>query len=188
MKVILTKEVAGLGHSGEVKEVADGYARNFLMLRGFAEMATPEKIDQLQERQEKQQKEFESLHKKWAEIVQQLPDIHPVFKRKASKLGKLFAGVGADQIALVLAEQVKIKIDPGTQSGKVLRLKGKGIPSVNSWDAKGDFLITIQVWTPKSLTKEEKSILEKLGKSQNFKPNPSQKDRSFFSRMKNYFE
>ncbi|MFA5966930.1 MAG: 50S ribosomal protein L9 [Patescibacteria group bacterium] len=112
MKVILTKEVAGLGHSGEVKEVADGYARNFLMLRGLAEMATPEKIDQLKKQQEKQQREFESLHKKWAEIVQSLPDIHPVFKRKASKLGKLFAGVGADQIALALAEQVKIKIDP----------------------------------------------------------------------------
>ena len=112
MKVILTKEVAGLGHSGEVKEVADGYARNFLMLRGFAEMATPEKIDQLKKRQEKQQKEFETLHKKWAEIVQKLSDVHPVFKRKASKLGKLFAAVGADQIALALAEQVKVKIDP----------------------------------------------------------------------------
>ena len=52
MKVILTKEVAGLGHSGEVKEVADGYARNFLMLRGLAEMATPEKIEQLAKQQE----------------------------------------------------------------------------------------------------------------------------------------
>ena len=112
MKVILKKEVAGLGHPGDVKEVAPGYARNFLVLRGLADLATPDKIDQLKKQQAKQQKDFEALHKKWAEVIASLPNIHPVFKRKASKLGKLFAGVGADQIAMAVAEQAKIKIDP----------------------------------------------------------------------------
>jgi len=112
MKIILKQEVAGLGHVGEVKEVADGYARNFLVLRGLADLATPDKLDQLKKQQEKQQKEFEKLHQKWQEIINTLPNIHLVFKRKASKLGKLFAGVGADQISLALAEQVKTKLDP----------------------------------------------------------------------------
>jgi len=84
--------------------------------------------------------------------------------------------------------KVKIKIEPGTQSGKVLRLRGKGIPNVNEYEGKGDLLITINVWTPKTLTKEEKTILEKLGKAPNFQPSPGSRDRSFFSRMKDYFE
>ena len=84
--------------------------------------------------------------------------------------------------------KVKIKIEPGTQSGKVLRLKGKGLPSVDSWEGKGDLMVTIHVWTPKTLNKEEKAILEKLVKSPNFRPDPGAGDKGFFSRMKNYFD
>ncbi len=83
--------------------------------------------------------------------------------------------------------KARVKIPAGTQAGKVLRLKGKGLPDVNSY-SRGDLLININVWTPKNLTKEEKEMLEKLSKSDNFKPNPSSKDQSFFSRMKEYFE
>lgn len=83
--------------------------------------------------------------------------------------------------------KARIKIAAGTQAGKVLRLKGKGLPDVNSY-GRGDLLVNINVWTPKSLSKEEKAMLEKLAKSENFKPNPSSKDQSFFSRMKEYFE
>lgn len=82
--------------------------------------------------------------------------------------------------------KVKIKIDPGTQSGKILRLKGKGIPEVNSYN-KGDQLVYINVWTPKELSRDERNILEKLKNSENFQPNPSMHDRSFFERMKEYF-
>ena len=82
--------------------------------------------------------------------------------------------------------KARIKITPGTQAGKVLRLKGKGLPSVNSYGT-GDLLINLNVWTPKHLSKEEKEMLEKLGKSPNFIPNPTAHDRSFFSRMKEYF-
>jgi len=84
--------------------------------------------------------------------------------------------------------KVKIKIEAGTQSGKILRLRNKGLPSVNGYEGKGDLLVTLQIWTPKTLSKEEKSLLEKLGKSPNFQPDPSSKERSFFSKVKDYFE
>ncbi len=83
--------------------------------------------------------------------------------------------------------KAKIKVDPGTQSGKVLRLKAKGLPDINSY-SRGDILVNINVWTPQHLSKDEKAILESLRDAENFKPNPSKKDRGFFERMKQYFE
>ncbi len=83
--------------------------------------------------------------------------------------------------------KVKIKIEPGTQSGKVLRLKGKGLPDVNSYGT-GDLLVNINVWTPQSLTAEEKKALEVLKASKNFAPNPNRKEKGFFDKMKEYFE
>ncbi|OFY22403.1 MAG: molecular chaperone DnaJ [Bacteroidetes bacterium GWF2_29_10] len=82
--------------------------------------------------------------------------------------------------------RAKIKIEPGTLPGKVLRLKGKGIPEVNGYNT-GDLLININVWVPKSVSKEEKIVLEKLKNSDNFKPNPTTKDKNIFSRMKDFF-
>ncbi|HEX8546226.1 MAG TPA: molecular chaperone DnaJ [Cytophagaceae bacterium] len=82
--------------------------------------------------------------------------------------------------------KVKIKIDPGTQSGKVLRLKGKGIKEVNGYQ-KGDQLIYVNVWTPQELNREEKEILTKLKDSDNFKPNPGKNDKGFFEKMKEFF-
>lgn len=82
--------------------------------------------------------------------------------------------------------KARIKITPGTQGGRVLRLKGKGLPSVNSYGT-GDLLININVWTPKTLTKEERQILEKLNESENFQPKPGAREKSFFSRMQEYF-
>ena len=84
--------------------------------------------------------------------------------------------------------KAKVKVEEGTQSGKILRLRNKGLPSVNGYEGKGDMLVTLQIWTPKNISKEEKSILEKLSESPNFQPDPSSKDRSFFSRVKDYFE
>lgn len=82
--------------------------------------------------------------------------------------------------------KAKIKIAAGTNAGRILRLKGKGLPSVNAY-GKGDLLVHVNVWTPKNLTSEEKKILEKLRESENFKPNPTGKEKSFFGRMKEYF-
>jgi molecular chaperone DnaJ len=83
--------------------------------------------------------------------------------------------------------KARVKVTPGTQAGKVMRLKGKGLPDVN-YHGRGDLLVTINVWVPKELSKEEKDILEKLSGSENFKPNPGSRDKSFFDRMKEYFQ
>lgn len=82
--------------------------------------------------------------------------------------------------------KVKIKIDPGTQSGKMLRLRGKGIKDLDGY-SKGDQLIHVNIWTPKQLTKEEKSMLESMRDSENFAPNPDKGDKSFFEKMKEFF-
>lgn len=82
--------------------------------------------------------------------------------------------------------QVKIKIDPGTQSGKILRLRGKGIKEINGY-GKGDQLIHVNVWTPKTLTKEEREKLESFRDSENFAPAPSKSDKGFFEKIKEFF-
>lgn len=83
--------------------------------------------------------------------------------------------------------RVKIKIPAGTQSGKIFRLKGKGLPSVQSY-GQGDELIHVNVWTPKKLSDEERSLLEKLRDMPNFQPQPGKSDRGFFDRMRDYFK
>lgn len=82
--------------------------------------------------------------------------------------------------------KVKIKIDPGTQSGKILRLRGKGLKDVNGYEV-GDQLIYVNVWTPKKLTAEERAKLESLRQSPNFEPHPDANEKGFFERMKEFF-
>lgn len=81
--------------------------------------------------------------------------------------------------------KVRVTIDPGTQPGKVLRLKGKGLPEVNS-SRRGDLLVRVDVYIPTEISKEEKKAVESLKGSDNFSPSSSEKD-SFFKRMKNLF-
>ena len=82
--------------------------------------------------------------------------------------------------------RAKIKIPAGTQSGKIFRLKGKGFPEVNSY-SRGDQLIHVNIWTPQNLTSEEKEMLEKLGNSPNFQPQPGKTEKSFFDKVKEAF-
>jgi molecular chaperone DnaJ len=82
--------------------------------------------------------------------------------------------------------KAKIIIPEGTQGGKIFRLKGKGLPSLNSY-GKGDQLIDVNVWIPKKLTPEEKVILENLQDAPNFQPSLSGRERGFFEKMKDYF-
>ncbi len=82
---------------------------------------------------------------------------------------------------------VKIKIEQGTQPGKILRLRGKGLPEVNGY-GRGDLLVNVNVWIPKNMSKEEFKIFEKLKESQSFVPNPDKNDKGFFDRMRGYFE
>lgn len=82
---------------------------------------------------------------------------------------------------------VKIKIEPGTQPGKILRLRGKGLPEVNGY-GRGDLLVNVNVWIPKSVNKDELKIFEKFKDSESFVPNPDKNDKGFFERMRGYFE
>ena len=82
--------------------------------------------------------------------------------------------------------KVKVKIDPGTQPGKVLRLRGKGLPSVNRYGT-GDLLVNISVYIPENLTSDEKHTLEKLENSDNFQPT-IEKRESFFRKFKHLFD
>ena len=82
--------------------------------------------------------------------------------------------------------KVKVKIESGTQPGKVLRLRGKGLPSVNGYGT-GDLLVNISVYVPETLSKDEKKTLEEMKKSDNFAPNPSIEEK-IFRRFKSYFE
>ena len=82
--------------------------------------------------------------------------------------------------------KVKIKIEKGIQSGKILRLKSQGLPSVNSYGT-GDLLVHINLWTPQNISSDEKKFFEKAQKSKNFQPQPSKSDKSFFDRVKEMF-
>ncbi len=96
------------------------------------------------------------------------------------------AALGMSVEVPTLTGKVKIKIPPGTQAGKMFRLKGKGLPSVQSYGT-GDQLIHVNIWTPKKLTNEERNLLEKMKGMANFTPQPTKGDKSFFDRMKDYF-
>ncbi|POY37836.1 molecular chaperone DnaJ [Solitalea longa] len=97
------------------------------------------------------------------------------------------AALGTSAEIPTIDGKARIKIDPGTQAGKILRLKGKGIKEVNSY-TRGDQLVHVNIWTPKALSSEERALLEKLKESPNFKPNPGKNEKSFFEKMKEFFE
>ena len=93
---------------------------------------------------------------------------------------------GANPEVPTIDGRAKIKIPAGTQSGKIFRLKGKGFPSINSYE-KGDQLIHINIWTPQTLSAEEKELMEKLKDAKNFQPQPEKNEKSFYSKMKEMF-
>jgi molecular chaperone DnaJ len=94
------------------------------------------------------------------------------------------AALGASVEVPTLDGAAKIKIEPGTQNGKILRLKGKGFPDINGYGS-GDQLIVVSIYVPTKLNQEEKDVLLKLQDSKHFKPD--EKDKSFFDRMKDFF-
>ncbi|SMB89653.1 chaperone protein DnaJ [Hymenobacter roseosalivarius DSM 11622] len=97
------------------------------------------------------------------------------------------AALGASIEVPTIEGKVKIKVDPGTQPGKILRLRGKGIKDLNGY-GRGDQLIHINVWTPKVVNSQERELLEKLRDSQNFTPNPGKNEKGFFEKVKEYFQ
>lgn len=82
--------------------------------------------------------------------------------------------------------KVRIKVEAGVQSGKILRLRGKGIPSINGYGT-GDLLVHVNVWTPKTLNKQQKEFFESMKNDEHFNPKPESSDKSFFEKVKDMF-
>ena len=95
--------------------------------------------------------------------------------------------LGADVEVPCIDGTVKVKVEPGTQSGTVVRLRGKGLPTVNGYGGVGDLYVKIAVWIPKKLNRDEKEIVESLRTKESFQPNPSKEDKSFFDKLKDLF-
>lgn len=125
-------------------------------------------------------------------LVQIEEEEHPDLKREGINLyydlyiNFADAAMGAPAEIPLVKGRAQIKIDPGTQSGKIVRLKGKGLRDVNGY-GQGDLLVNINVWTPQKLNDDEKKLLEKLRNSANFKPSPGSKDKGFFHKVKEMF-
>ncbi|MCK5678481.1 MAG: molecular chaperone DnaJ [Flavobacteriaceae bacterium] len=123
-------------------------------------------------------------------VVQEIP--HENLKREGSNLHHdLYisfpeAALGTGKEIDTLTGKVRIKIEEGTQSGKILRLRGKGIESLESY-GKGDLLVHINVWTPKKLSKEQKEFFKKVKDDENFIPKPTNSEKSFFEKVKDMF-
>jgi len=96
------------------------------------------------------------------------------------------AALGVSKEIDAVNGKVRIKLEEGLQSGKILRLKGKGIPSLNGY-GNGDLLVHINVWTPKNLSKEQRQFFEKALTDDNFIPKPEKSDKSFFEKVKDMF-
>ncbi|MEM6632981.1 MAG: molecular chaperone DnaJ [Bacteroidota bacterium] len=96
------------------------------------------------------------------------------------------AALGTTVEVPTLDGKARFKVSAGTQGGKVVRLRGKGLPVFNGYGT-GDLLVHINVWTPKNLTSEERKIMQRLQKASNFTPDPSKEEKSFFSKMREFF-
>ena len=96
------------------------------------------------------------------------------------------AALGGSVEIPTLEGKARVKVSPGTQGGQILRLQGKGLPELNS-HLKGDLIVNVNVWTPKTISKEEKAMIEKMALSENFTPKPGKNDKSFFSKVKQFF-
>ncbi|MEM9679662.1 MAG: molecular chaperone DnaJ [Bacteroidota bacterium] len=117
---------------------------------------------------------------------------HPTLKREGDNLHyDLYvslpdAVLGSSTEIDTVTGKVRIKIEAGVQSGKILRLRGKGIPSINGY-GKGDLLVHVNVWTPKTLNKKQKEFFESMRDDDHFTPKPESSDKSFFEKVKDMF-
>ena len=119
---------------------------------------------------------------------------HPELKREGNNLHytKVIsipdAILGAEVEIPCLDGPRKLKIEPGTQSGTVLKLSNKGLPSLNGYGGTGDLYVKIAVWIPKKLDKEDKALIDSFRNKDSFKPNPTKEEKSFFEKLKNWFD
>ncbi|NLN41406.1 MAG: 50S ribosomal protein L9, partial [Clostridiales bacterium] len=111
MKVILLKDVKGTGVKGDVVNISDGYARNFLFPKGLAIEATKANLDELKNKERAQQKRIEQEKQEARELAKKISEITLVIKAKSGENGKLFGSVTNKEIAQELKKQHNITID-----------------------------------------------------------------------------
>ncbi len=113
MKVVFTKAVAKVGRRGEVKNVADGYFRNFLYPRGLAVVATPGRIKEAEVRRSRAVATIEEIKKNATTIAKKLEGAKITVSGKATPKGKLYAGITSEMILKAVEEQVGVKLNDG---------------------------------------------------------------------------
>ncbi len=117
---------------------------------------------------------------------------HPELKREGNNLHyDLYISIpdavlGTKAEVPTVSGKARIKLDPGTQPGRILRLRNKGLPSVEGYGT-GDLLVHINVWTPKNISSDQRKFFEELQNDPNFKPDPGKSDKSFFDKVKEMF-
>ena len=111
MKVVLTQDVKGLGRKGEIKDVADGYARNFLLPRGLAREATREVLNQLQQQEAARQRKARQELEQARAIAQRLDGQEVVVRARAGENGRLFGSVTSQDIAAAIARTFAVQVD-----------------------------------------------------------------------------
>lgn len=111
MKVIFLKDVKGKGKKGEVKNVSDGYAQNFLFKQGLAIEATPSNLKTLEAKKNKEKKEAQEELEQSKQLKEKLENLTVELTAKAGEGGRLFGSVTSKQIADVLQKQYGVKID-----------------------------------------------------------------------------
>lgn len=117
---------------------------------------------------------------------------HPTLKREGDNLHyDLYismpdAVLGTSKEIDTVGGKVRIKLEPGIQSGKILRLRNKGVTSLNGYGT-GDLLVHVNVWTPKELNREQRAFFERMQEDDHFSPKPEKSDKSFFEKVKDMF-
>lgn len=125
-------------------------------------------------------------------IIEEIP--HSTLRREGKNLfyttviSVTDAILGTEITVSCLDGSYKVKVDPGTQSGTVMKLRGKGLPAVSGYGSgTGDLYVKILVWIPRKLSSDEKKTLESIRTSRSFTPDPSRDDKAVFDKMKNTF-
>lgn len=144
MQVILLKDVAKVGRKNEVKNVADGYGRNFLVGRGLAVVATPDALAKLKVQLSQNKAHMEIQHTLLAKSLEIFKDLKINIKAKASPEGHLFAGLKAEDIAAAVKKEAKIELDPEwLVMPKPIKVTGEHAITIKAGDLSGPLHLVI---------------------------------------------
>ena len=145
MKIIFLKDVGGVGRAGEVKEIADGYAMNFLIPRGFAEQATPEKVLSHEKRLASKFLTKQEEEKRLAGAIQSIEGAHIEIKARATEKGGLFKSIGPkDIVAKITDEQIISIPEEAVHLQSPIKTIGEHPVTVSAGGAKAKITVVVQ--------------------------------------------